>query len=63
MTSGGGSGGGGASDFLRFFEFDFRWGMLLELGSETSGSGGILGAVACTLTGGGESDGREEGGE
>ena len=63
MTSGGGSGGGRGSDFLRFFEFDLRWGMLLELGSETSGNGGILGAAAWTLTGGGESEGREDGGE
>ena len=62
MTSGGCRGGDGASGFLRFLPF-VLCGMAFEFGRATSGSGGILGAAEGTCAGGGDSDGREEGGE
>ena len=37
--------------------------MAFELGSVVSGSGGIFGAATGTCVGGGDSDGRDEGGE
>lgn len=62
MTSGAGRGGDGTSGFLRFFEFALC-GMAFELGNALSGRGGILGAAGGTCTGGGDSEGNEEGGE
>ncbi len=62
MISGTGSGGDGTSGFLRFFPF-VLCGIAFELGRAASDNGGILGAAVGTCEGGGDSDGREEGGE
>lgn len=47
---------------MRFLPFAL-WGIAFEFGSAVSGNGGIFGAAEGTCAGGGDSDGREEGGE